>query len=257
MCACLREDMRYPDHRIPGPLSESKPGLSSPAPTAFGPLEASRSRFTGREHVRPVVCAVSSSTAHPSAEAWPSASPSAPRDVLVLADATQLRIRLVERRDRAGLAGLFARLSSTSRYRRYLSPKHELTPAELTELTDLDHVTHEAIAAVDQSTGAIIGVARYAQQADRIGVAEMAVEVADESHNMGIGTALAELTVQRARANGFTLLTASALWENRPARSILRRLGFRALASSGSVIELQLALEPADRSGWCELGCPG
>ena len=192
MPACLREDMRYPDHRIPGPLSESKPGLSSPAPTAFGPLEASRSRFTGREHVRAVVCAVSSSTAHPSAEAWPSASPSAPRDFLVLADATQLRIGLVERGDRAGLAGLFARLTSTSRYRRYLSPKHELTPAELTELTDLDHVTHDAIAAVDQSTGAIIGVARYAQQADRIGVAELAVEVADESHNIGIGTALAE-----------------------------------------------------------------
>lgn len=205
-------------------------------------VEASHSRFTGRQHVRAVVCAVSSSTAHPSAESWPSGSPTAPGDVLILADATRLRIRPLERTDRAGLAGLFAGLSSTSRYHRYLSPKPELTRAELTALTDVDHVTHEAMAAVDQSTGAIVGVARYAQEADRIGVADMAIEVADASQNMGLGTALAEITVQRARANGFTLLIASALWENRPARSLLRRLGFRALASSGSVIEMQLAL---------------
>jgi RimJ/RimL family protein N-acetyltransferase len=190
---------------------------------------------------------VSRSTAHPSADAWPSASPSDSCDVLVLADATRLRIRPVEPGDRAGLAGLFARLSSTSRYRRYLSPKLELTPAELTYLTDLDHVTHEAIAAVDQSTGAIVGVARYAEQADRIGVADMAVEVADERHNMGIGTALVKVAIQRARANGLTLVTASVLWENRPARSLLRRLGFRALGSSGSVIEMQLGLEPDAR----------
>lgn len=55
--------------------------------------------------------------------------------------------------------------------------------------------------------------------ADRVGVAEVAVEVADELQNMGIGTALARRLVERARANGFTLLTATTLWENKPARA--------------------------------------
>ena len=52
-------------------------------------------------------------------------------------------------------------------------------------------------------------------------------------------------TVQRARANGFTLLTATTLWENRPARALLKRLGFRACASHGSEIEQELRLDPA------------
>jgi hypothetical protein len=51
--------------------------------------------------------------------------------------------------------------------------------------------------------------------------------------------------VGRARANGFALLTATTLWENRPARALLRRLEFRARASHGNVIELELELDPA------------
>ena len=66
---------------------------------------------------------------------------------------------------------------------------------------------------------------------------------------MGIGTALARRLVDRARANGFALLTATTLWENRPARALLRRLGFRARASHISQIELRVELGPtSDRS---------
>jgi hypothetical protein len=54
--------------------------------------------------------------------------------------------------------------------------------------------------------------------------------------------------VRCARANGFTLLTAMTLWENRPARALLRGLGFRARASQGSEIDLELQLAaPRDR----------
>jgi hypothetical protein len=75
---------------------------------------------------------------------------------------------------------------------------------------------------------------------------EIAVAVADELQSMGIGTALATRTVQRARANGFALLTATTLWENRAARALLHRLGFRGRSSHGSEIELELelALDP-------------
>jgi ribosomal protein S18 acetylase RimI-like enzyme len=110
-------------------------------------------------------------------------------------------------------------------------------------------MTHEAIAAVDQRDGSIVGVGRYAQLADRVGVADVAITVADELQGMGIGTALARCLVDRARANGFTRLTAMTLWENRSARALLRRLRFHARASHGSEIELELELEPtSDRS---------
>ncbi len=172
-----------------------------------------------------------------------------PTDTLVLDDGRQVRLRHLEAEDRDGLATLFARLTPESRRRRFLVPKAELTPRELARLTDIDHVHREAIAAVDQRDGSIVGVGRYAQYADRPWVGDVACEVADELHGMGIGTALGSCTVQRARANGFTLLTATTLWENRPARTLLRRLGFRARASHGSEIEHELKLDPAISHG--------
>jgi RimJ/RimL family protein N-acetyltransferase len=174
----------------------------------------------------------------------PSAS-SAADDGLVLPDGTRLLLRPLSTDDRAGLAALFARLTPESRHRRFLWPKRELTPRELTYFTDVDHLHHEAFAAVDRRDGSIAGVGRYVHEPDRPGVGAVAVEVADELQGMGIGTALARRVVRRARANGLTLLTATALWENRPARALLRRLEFHARASDGGVIELELELDNA------------
>ncbi len=176
------------------------------------------------------------------------ASWAGPTDVLVLADGTRLRLRPFGSEDRDGFAALFARLSPESRYRRFLSPKRELTPRELSDFTDTDHVGHAAFAAIDQRDGSIVGVGRYVHVADRPKVADLAIEVTDELQNMGIGTALIKHTVQRARENGFALLTATTLRENRPARALLRRFEFHAYASYGSEIELELKLD-APRDG--------
>jgi GNAT superfamily N-acetyltransferase len=163
-------------------------------------------------------------------------------DVLALANGTRVCLRPVGAHDRDGLARLFARLGPESRYRRFLFPKRELTPGELASLTEVDHVNDEAIAAVDQLDGSIVGVGQYAHNRDPVGSASVAVAVEDGLQSMGLGTALARYTVQRARTNGFTLLTAATLWQNRPARALLRRLGFRAYSSEGGVIELELPL---------------
>jgi RimJ/RimL family protein N-acetyltransferase len=165
-------------------------------------------------------------------------------EALVLGDGTRLLLRQIDAEDSDGLAALFARLTPESRRRRFLSPKPRLTARELAYLTDIDHVHHEAIAAVDQRDGSIVGVGRYADHADRPRIADVAVEVADELHGMGIGTALGRRTVKRARANGLTHLTATTLWENRSARAALRRLGFRARGSHGSEVEFELELNP-------------
>jgi ribosomal protein S18 acetylase RimI-like enzyme len=175
------------------------------------------------------------------------ASSAGPADVLVLADGTRLGLRPLGCEDRAGIAALFAGLSPESRYRRFLTPKRALTPRELSYFTDIDHIQHAAFVAIDQRDGAIVGVGRYVHVADRPKVADLAVEVTDELQNMGIGTALARHTVQRARDNGFALLTATTLRDNRPARALLRRLEFHAYASDGSEIKLALTLDaPSD-----------
>jgi protein lysine acetyltransferase len=174
------------------------------------------------------------------------ASRTAATEAVVLPDGTHLRLRTLGSDDRDRLLGLFAKLTFESRRRRYLSPKPALTSRELAFLTDIDHVSHEAIAAIDERDDSIVGVARYVRVPDRLGVADVAVEVADEIQSMGVGTELATHLVNRARANGFTLLTATTLWENRPARALLRRLGFRARASHATELELELELNPND-----------
>lgn len=176
--------------------------------------------------------------------AIPWASCAVASDELVLADGTRLRFRPISCGDRDGIATLFTRLTPDSRRARFLVPKHELTPRELVYFTDVDHVKHEAIVAVDERDGSIVGVGRYAGFTDRPGVAEVAAEVVDELQGIGIGTALAGRTVVRARENGFTRLTASTLWENHAARALLRRLGFCARESDGNTIQLELKLAP-------------
>ena len=105
-----------------------------------------------------------------------------------IASAVPISLRPVHAGDRAGLSALFARLSPKSRYLRFLSPKPSLTSSELTFLSDVDHVNHEAIAAVNEHDGSIVGVARYVRHTDQADAAEVAIEVADAFQRMGIGT---------------------------------------------------------------------
>ena len=168
------------------------------------------------------------------------------RDELLLNDGTRLRLRPLTREDRDGLLSLFHRLSEESRWRRFMSPKPSLAPRELDYMTDIDHVAHEAFAAVDERDGSLVGVARYVRHTGTETTAELAVEVADELQRRGIGTALCMRVIERAQENGFTVLTATALWSNQPARRLLRNLGFLARRSQGREIELALVLVDRD-----------
>jgi GNAT superfamily N-acetyltransferase len=165
-------------------------------------------------------------------------------DPLVLADGRRLKIRPIERHDRHRVNGLFARLTPESRYRRYLSPKPRLSERELDYLVDIDHVHHEALAAVDETDGSFLAAARYVQLPDQPGVVDVAIEVADDLQGQGIGRALAIRTLDRARANGFTRASATTLRDNSPARGLLRLLGFWPRSSHGHEIEFLLELTP-------------
>ena len=96
-----------------------------------------------------------------------------------------LAVRPIEAGDRCALAAAFARLSPQSRLSRFLAPKPKLSARELSYLTDIDHVTHEALAAVD-GQGHIVAVARYASwPSSSREAAEMAVAVVDSFQRRG------------------------------------------------------------------------
>ena len=70
---------------------------------------------------------------------------------------------------------------------------------EAVALTDIDHVSHVALAAVDESDGSIVAVARYNAWARREGVADLAVAVIDDWQGRRLGTRLAIQAIQRAK----------------------------------------------------------
>jgi RimJ/RimL family protein N-acetyltransferase len=148
----------------------------------------------------------------------------------------------VTRFDRGRLAGAFERMSRESRYQRFLHPKPTLSDAELTYFTDIDHRTHDAIAAVDPDDGSFVGVARYAVLDERVMSADLAFFVIDEWQGRGVATTLMRTLLPRAEANGINSLIALTLHDNAPARALLRNLGFRKVGSSHGVAELSLSL---------------
>jgi RimJ/RimL family protein N-acetyltransferase len=154
-------------------------------------------------------------------------------------------IRPIGHGDRDALAAAFDALSPRSREQRFLGPKPRLSTRELTYFTEIDHVDHVALVAVERASGRIVGVSRYATALPGDPVADLAVVVADEWQRRGIGTALAARVVERARANGIACLTGSTFVGNAPARALLARLGFRVRSASGGVMELELDLVAA------------
>jgi ribosomal protein S18 acetylase RimI-like enzyme len=174
--------------------------------------------------------------------ALPTIAPAKFPDVYILPSGTTLVLRAVERTDRERIHELFHRLSDESCYRRFLTPKRELSERELEYLTDIDHVSHEAIAAVDQRDGSFAGVVRVVRRSDWPETADMAIEVADELQHMGIGSCLTARILERSLEIDFAGLTATTLRDNSPARALLKRFGFSPCASAGREIELEREL---------------
>jgi RimJ/RimL family protein N-acetyltransferase len=165
---------------------------------------------------------------------------------LWVADPSSIEMRPLRPEDRDALARLFTELSPRSRYRRFLFIKGELAPRELDRLTAVDHVTHEAIVAVDARDGSLVGVCRYVHDKERPGVAELAIVVVDAWQGMRIGAQLAAQIVQRARDNEMTMMSALTLAHNPPIHALLRSLGFRPVRRPGGGSELnwELILTP-------------
>jgi RimJ/RimL family protein N-acetyltransferase len=140
-------------------------------------------------------------------------------------DTAAIEIRPVRPEDRPALQAGFDRLSERSRYRRFLSPHPRLTDAELRYFTEVDHHDHEALVAIDTTSGHGVGIARFIRSPVDHRVAELAVAVVDDWQGRGIGTRLAFALADRAREEGITAFTALVLTDNSLMLSIIRELG--------------------------------
>ena len=126
--------------------------------------------------------------------------------------------------ERKPVLDVFAGLSERSRRLRFLGSKPRLLERDVDWLVDVGRSGREAVVAVDQETGATIGIARYVRDANAP-EAEIAFEVVDEWQGRGIGRRLVTELRALALAHGILRFRALIAHGNLAAAALVRGLG--------------------------------
>jgi len=166
---------------------------------------------------------------------------------VVLRDGSTVLIRQVRSTDAPLLADGFTRLSAHSRHMRFLTIKHELTPAELRYFTEVDHRDHEALGALSHADGRGVGIARYVRDADDPQAAEIAVTVVDDWQGRGLGTELLTQLTGRACREGIRRLTALVSADNAAMAGLLRNVSAELVGRGPGTVEYEIALAPGEQ----------
>jgi acyl-CoA synthetase (NDP forming)/RimJ/RimL family protein N-acetyltransferase len=150
-----------------------------------------------------------------------SASPWASSVVLGSGDTAFIRPLTAD--DKPALAEFHRRQSPESIYRRFFSPKPELSEKELEHFTAVDMVDRAAL--VVESHDEFIAWASYERWPGR-DEAEAAFMVADDRQGEGIATLLLEHLAAIAHANGIQRFTAEVLGDNRAMLAVFAKAGW-------------------------------
>jgi GNAT superfamily N-acetyltransferase len=144
-----------------------------------------------------------------------------------LRDGRPILLRSIRPSDRARLVEGLKQLSPASRYLRFHAAIDRLSDTQLDYLSQVDHVDHEAIVALDLGDLDVpgIGVARYIREPYEPSVAEAAITVADAYHGQGAGTILLGALAQRARSNGVEVFRNYVLDGNHAMLEVFDHLG--------------------------------
>lgn len=157
-----------------------------------------------------------------------------------------VEIRPIRPDDKELLANSMRHLSERSAYQRFLSVKQQLSPRELSYLTEVDFRDHVAFVAVrPEEPDVVVGVGRWVRLADDPEVAEIAFVVADDLQRLGLGTAIGETLAEAARERGVTRFVATMLPDNLAAHRLFARVAQeRSTVASGNMHELRGAVRP-------------
>lgn len=130
----------------------------------------------------------------------------------------QLTVRPVHADDGERVRRLFERLSPESIYRRFFTLFPAPPPNVVRHLTALDHSDHEALAVLDGDE--IVALASWDRLTHAGAEAEIAVLVEDAWQHRGLGRALVRMLTHEATRCGITVLHATVLADNYPARHL-------------------------------------
>jgi RimJ/RimL family protein N-acetyltransferase len=161
-----------------------------------------------------------------------------------LRDGTSVLLRQIRPEDRERLAAGLRELSPESRYLRFHEDLAEFTPEQLAYLTEVDHVDHEAIVAIDLDRPGHpgIGVARFVRDPFEREVAEAAVTVADRYQGQGAATLLLGALAGRGREEGVEVFRHYVLARNAAMLDVFDHLGATREREAGDLWRVDLEL---------------
>jgi RimJ/RimL family protein N-acetyltransferase len=165
-----------------------------------------------------------------------------------LNDGTLVSIRAVCPQDADAFLEAFKKLDRVSVYRRFFSPKKELTDDELAQLTDVDFSRVVALL-VTKQTGegeVLMGGGRYATDNPGSEQAEIAFVTDGNYRGLGIASHILRHLAQIAQNSGVTRFEADVLAENQSMLAVFRGSGLpMRLGRDGGVLHVTIALQPA------------
>ena len=149
-----------------------------------------------------------------------------------LADGRTIVIRPIRPEDADIEQNFIRRLSSESKYFRFMRSLAELTPEMLIRFTQIDYDREMAFIATTEEDGEEIeiGVVRYVIEAGAESC-EFALVVADEWQRKGIGSGLMKTLMGVARDRGLRTMRGEVLQRNAPMLRLMKSLGFTSHAA--------------------------
>ena len=149
-------------------------------------------------------------------------------DTWRLKDGTPVTLRAARADDGELIQELVRGLSEKSRYHRFFSPIHELTPRMLERFTHNAATDAMTVVAVIQKDGKEVAIAMAQYVADPYPErCDFGVVVADDRQRSGLGRKLIESLICIARAAGFERIEGDVLVENVPIHRLMHDMGFR------------------------------
>jgi acetyltransferase len=173
--------------------------------------------------------------------------PAAPEPMIhpeaVVIGGIALWIRPIGPQDAPRLLAFFNSLSPHSIYMRFFGPMKQISAAMLEQLTRVDPNRHIALVALSQKDGGqqILGVGRVITL-NNPSQAEFSIVVADPWQGLGIGAALLQRCIEKARGLGVKKIWGLVLSENTQMLALGRKLGFKIRRPGGDEYELSIDL---------------
>ena len=147
----------------------------------------------------------------------------------LLTDGATVEIRPARPGDFAVVRDMHAKMSPDNLYLRFFSMSPAVAEQEARRVCRLPGPDHAALLAL--LDGEVVGCGAYEQAGAGSQSAEVALTVADDLHNRGIGMLLLEHLVSLARGRGFRAFTAEVLSENAAMLRVFAEAGLQAQRS--------------------------